>query len=235
MNEDFSTRARRLFYNLNGPWYRCKIAETVGSRRFSHPAFFGMDRRLAELVPRGGTFLEAGAHDGYTQSNTYYLEHDHDCHGVLVEPIPELYTKCKKRRTGSQVFNCALAGPDAPESVTMHFGDLMSAVDDPQCAQGGLEVTGRLAYTVTVPARTLSSVLEEAGIKHVDVMILDLEGHEISALSGLDFERHAPTYLMLETLDGEEGGRATFDHVLETHFTFREMASDYDILYERRF
>jgi hypothetical protein len=30
---------------------------------------FGMDDRLAELVPRdGGVFVEAGAHDGYTPS-----------------------------------------------------------------------------------------------------------------------------------------------------------------------
>jgi FkbM family methyltransferase len=210
------------------------MAEAVGSQRFSHPAFFGMDRRLAELMPKGGTFLEAGAHDGYTQSNTYYLERFLGCHGVLVEPIPELYRKCERRRLRSQVFKCALAGPDGPESLMIHFGDLMSTVNDASYAQGGLAVAGRQRYSIEVPARTLSSVLTEAGVEHVDAMILDLEGHEVEALSGLDLERHAPRFLMLETSDGEAGGRAKFDPVLESHFSFREMASDYDLLYERR-
>jgi FkbM family methyltransferase len=235
MDNDLLTRARRRFYNLGGPWYRCKIAETVGSQRFSHPALFGMDRLIAELVPHGGTFFEAGAHDGYTQSNTYFLERFCGWHGVLVEPMPETRKKCERRRSGSQVFGCALAGPGHPKTLTMHFGDLMSKVDDPTYAQGGLNVTGRKAYAMPVPARTLSEVLDEAGLESpVDVMVLDLEGHEIEALSGLDFERHAPRFLMLESLDGESKSRARFDPVLDPHFSFREMMSDYDLLYERR-
>jgi hypothetical protein len=35
-----------------------------------------MDRKLDELFDgRPGFFVEAGANDGYQQSNTYYLEH----------------------------------------------------------------------------------------------------------------------------------------------------------------
>jgi FkbM family methyltransferase len=234
MADDLLTHARRFFYNRDGPWRRCAIAEAIGSRRFSHPALFGMDRRLAALLPTGGTFLEAGAHDGYTQSNTYFLERFCGWHGILVEPMPELQRKCAQRRPGSQVFGCALAGPGHPEALTMQFGDLMSKVDDAQYADGGLAVVGRRAYSVSVPARTLSEVLDAAGVETVDVMILDLEGHELEALSGLDMTRRAPRYLMLESLDGEAEGRARFDPVLELHFSFREMISDYDLLYERR-
>ena len=93
---------------------------------------------------------------------------------------------------------------------------------------------GGRSYSVSVTARTLSEVLDAAGLQSVDVMILDLEGHELEALSGLDLARHAPRYLMLETLDGEAAGRARFDPVIERYFSFRAMMSDYDLLYERR-
>ena len=48
-------------------------------------------------------------------------------------------------------------------------------------------------YEVTVPARTLSSIFDEAASRQIDFMSLDLEGYEAAALRGLDFERHRPT------------------------------------------
>jgi FkbM family methyltransferase len=229
------TAARRHFYNLDGPWYRRGIAEAVGSKRYSRPALFGMDRRLEALLPRqGGTFLEAGAHDGYTQSNTYFLERHRGWSGVLVEPVPELRAKCERRRPHSQVFGCALVGPDHSDpDVTIHFGDLMSTVGASAHAAGGLAVTGRRAYSVAVPARTLSAVLDEVAIGALDLMILDLEGHEPEALRGLDLDRHAPRYLMLETLD-RGAQQSTFDAALAPRYEFAEALSDYDLLYRLR-
>jgi FkbM family methyltransferase len=234
MVDDILTRARRAFYNLDGPWYRRGIAEGAGSRRYSRPALFGMDQRIASLVPTGGTFLEAGAHDGYTQSNTYFLERFCGWHGILIEPMPELREKCERRRRASEVFGCALTAPGHQATVTMHFGDLMSKMDDAEHATGGLAVVGRRRYSVEVPARTLSEVLDASGLEAVDVMVLDLEGNELDALSGLDMARHAPRFLVLESLGGEKEGRERFDPVLESHFSFREPMSGYDLLYERR-
>jgi FkbM family methyltransferase len=226
------TSARRRFYNLDGPWYRRGVAEAMGSTRYSRSALFEMDRKLEMLMPwHGGTFIEAGAHDGYTQSNTYFLERHRGWSGVLVEPVPELRAKCQRRRPRSQVFGCALAGPDYTEpNITVHFGDLMSTVGDSAHAAGGLAVTGRSAYAVSVPARTLSSVLDEAAIGAPDVMILDLEGRELDALRGLDLDRHAPRNLVVEALD-RPAQQPALDAALASHYEFVETLSDYDLLY----
>ena len=62
----------------------------------SRPALHGMDRKLDELLDRdGGFFVEAGGNDGYTQSNTYWLERFRGWRGILVEPMPELYEMCR--------------------------------------------------------------------------------------------------------------------------------------------
>jgi len=229
------TAVRRCFYNLDGPWYRRGVAEKLGSLRYSRPALFEMDRRLEELLPwQGGTFLEAGAHDGYTQSNTYFLERHRGWSGVLIEPVPELRVKSERRRPRSRVFGCALVGPDYRDpQIEVHFGDLMSTVGASAHAQDGLAVAGRNPYTVSVPARTLSSVLDEAGIGAPDLMVLDLEGHELQALRGLDLERHAPGYLMLEALDGDLQ-RPAFDAALAERYELAEALSGYDLLYRRR-
>jgi FkbM family methyltransferase len=229
------TAARRVFYNLDGPWYRRGLAEAIGSKRYSRPALFDMDRKLEALMPgQGGTFLEAGAHDGYTQSNTYFLERHRGWSGVLIEPVPELRAKCERRRPRSQVFWCALTGPDRPDpEITIHFGDLMSTVGADTHAASGLAVVGRSPYSVSVPARTLSSVLDEAAIGAVDLMVLDLEGHELEALRGLDLERHAPRHLMVETLD-RHTQQPAFDAALGSRYELVDALSDYDLLYRLR-
>ena len=44
-----------------------------------------------------GFFIELGAHDGITQSNTYYYEKNKNWRGVLIEPTPKLFKMCKKK------------------------------------------------------------------------------------------------------------------------------------------
>jgi FkbM family methyltransferase len=229
-------RARRRFYNLGGPWYRCRLFEAFGSTRYSRPALFGMDEKLTELMPwDGGTFVEAGAHDGYTQSNTYYLERHRNWSGALVEPIPELCELCERRRPRSHVVGCALVGPDfGRETAEVQFGDLMSVVGNAGShACGGLAVAGRRGYTVEVPARTLSDVLTDADYSRIDLMVLDVEGRELEVLAGLDFGRHAPRYLLVEALN-REAHQPALDCVLAAHYDFVDALSEYDLLYRRR-
>ena len=193
-----------------------------------------MDEKLAELMPwEGGTFVEAGAHDGYTQSNTYFLERFRGWSGVLIEPIPELSALCSRRRRRSKVLGCALVGDDFHGSqVTLHFGDLMSTTGDRAHAAEGLATAGRSAYEVEVPARTLTAALTEAASPPVDLMVLDLEGHELDALSGLDMDRYAPRYLLLEALEPEVQ-KPQFDQMLAARYAPGELASPYDLLYRR--
>jgi FkbM family methyltransferase len=232
--ERLLTPARRAFYKAGGPWQRARLFEALGSRRYSRPALFDMDTRLEALLPkRGGVYLEAGAHDGYTQSNSYYLERHRGWSGVLVEAVPELYERARRRRPRSRVFNCALVGPDhAGEVVEVEFGDLMSVVGSPGHAAQGLEVAGRAPYRVSVPARTLSSVLDEAGVSHFDLLVLDIEGGELEALRGLDFERHSPDHMLIEMLELERM-RGAFDELLHGRYESVDALSPYDVLYRR--
>jgi FkbM family methyltransferase len=231
-------RARQLFYRAGGPWWRARVAEALGSKRFSRPALGGIDNALEPWLPETGVFFEAGAHDGFTQSNTYHLERHHGWTGVLVEAIPTLAEKATRRRRRAQVFNCALAADAKPgDTVTLRFGDLMSVDKDlPQSADHaaqGAHTAGAQSYEVEVEARTLSSVLDEAGSPRVDLMILDVEGRELDVLRGLDLERHAPRLLVIEMLEMEQQ-KPAFDELLADHYEAVDVITAWDVLYVRR-
>lgn len=214
------------------------MCEALGSQRYSFPALFAMDRQLAELMPEdGGTFVEVGAHDGYTQSNTYFLERHRGWSGVLIEAVPSLAARCARRRPRSQVFCCALVGADyAKSQATVRVSDLMSAVDADDDAHtreaGEPNVELQTQTTVAVPARTLSSVLDEATIGPLDLIVLDVERRELDVLTGLDLDRHAPRYLLIEALEPEVM-RPRYDEVLGSAMRFARELSPYDLLYER--
>ena len=230
-------RARQLFYRAGGPWWRVRLAERLGSRRWSKPALDGMDDKLARHLPERGVFVEAGAHDGFTQSNTYFLERHRGWSGVLVEAIPELARRARGRRPGSRVFNCALVADDySGSTVRLRFGDLMSIVADARGADEhaaqGASTAGARVYEVNVPARTLTSVLEEAGVGEIDLMVLDVEGQELQVLRGLDLDRFAPRLLLIEMLD-MKSQRPSFNEFVGDRYRPLEEITPYDLLYER--
>jgi FkbM family methyltransferase len=201
-----------------------------------------MDRKLARHLPdRPGTFVEAGAFDGFEQSNTYYLERFRGWRGVLVEPVPELFALAARERPDSQVFNCALVAPeDEGRPVEMHFGGLVSVVKgawpDPDADRAHAE-TGSMGgwsdvYDLSSPGRTLSAVLDEAGVGEIDLMSLDVEGFEVPVLRGLDLDCHAPALLLVEMREMATM-RPGVEAVLGERYAAVEPLSPFDLLYRR--
>jgi FkbM family methyltransferase len=222
---------------------RRHLFERFGSARYSRPALFDMDRKLERHLPQhGGFFVEAGANDGYLQSNTYYLERFKGWSGILVEPVPELFRLCVAERPRTRVINAALVAEDRPgATVRMVYGGLMSVVSgsrgspaaDHEHARAGSQFGWDRTYEVDVPARTLASILDEAGSPAIDLLSLDVEGYEVEVLRGLQLDRHAPRYLLIEILDAEST-RDELAELISDRYEAVEELSPYDVLYRSR-
>ena len=219
--------------------WRRHTYEAFGCARYSRPSLNEIDRQLEKYLSReAGFFVEAGANDGYAQSNTYYLERFRDWRGILVEPIPRLHRACVRERPKSQVFNCALtSGEDNQQSVTMVDSGLMSIVEgargsrqaDQEHVERGKEVQRLDAcLEISVPARTLTSVLDEARVERIDFFSLDVEGYEVSVLKGLDLDKYRPEYILVETNFRDE----VDEHLCGRYEVVAEL-SNHDTLYRR--
>lgn len=142
--------------------------------------------------PRG-FFVEVGANDPKKDSQSYHLE-EAGWTGILVEPLPDLAAELRRQRK-AQVFEVACSSPDqAGQIMRLHVAGAFSSFDP------NLAVTGmRADRTIDVTVRTLDDVLSEGNAPApIDLMSVDVEGHELQVLSGFDFERWKPRLVLLE-------------------------------------
>lgn len=70
---------------------------------------------------RGGFFLEAGALDGYYQSNTFFLERDLGWTGLLVEPNPVFFEALLARHRRAWATDLCLGTKPYPVKVMTRF------------------------------------------------------------------------------------------------------------------
>jgi FkbM family methyltransferase len=147
--------------------------------------FFGGDN--------AGYFVEVGANHPTEGSQTWHLEQA-GWSGVLVEPQPDLAAFLVTSRK-ARVFAVACSSPEnAGQSLPLHVDGPRSALDRDRMSPGA-----QAAYVIVVPSRTLDSVLEEAEAPApIDLLSVDVEGHEVEVLSGFDFDRWQPLLILVE-------------------------------------
>lgn len=180
-----------------------------------HSPFFsqsGQDAWLERHVFKGkrdGVFVEIGGYDGVTGSNCLFFELMRGWSGFLVEPSPTFFPQAQAVRRCA-CHQVALSGGEGEaefleirEGLTQMGGlvenyddGLRSRVEEDERYQGDV---------ISVPTRTLASLLDEAGYTQVDYVSLDVEGAEMAVLEGLDFDKYRITAWTIENNRGDVG------------------------------
>ena len=159
----------------------------------------GQDRILDEEIfkgRRGGVFVDVGAHDGTTYSNTRFFEEERGWTGVCIEPLPEAFDKLRATRActcvraciGDYDGHCDFLRVSSPRVNTEMLSGVVDRYDPRHRERVDAEVAhyGGSVDVLTVPMRRLESVLRDERIDRVTLVSIDTEGSELEILRSFD-------------------------------------------------
>lgn len=160
---------------------------------------YEQDKYLNKLFKgkTNGTFVDIGAHDGLTFSNSYFFEKEKNWKGVCVEPIPEVFAKLDSVRNCIKVNGCI-----SNKVGTETFLRVKGAVVDTEMLSGLVEdydqrhleridreikEYGGSKEEIEVTCYDINQVLKDNGINKVDFFTIDTEGNELKILQTINF------------------------------------------------
>ena len=188
----------------------CPTFSPISEARLAEDGYFsqiGQDLVVDKIFfgkMTGGTFVDIGAHDGISLSNTYFLESVRKWNGLCVEANPEVVPRLRENRRC--IVEQVAVGPD---HGTVNF----TAVDGPEMLSGvserlnrrhrrrikdEIKRSGGRQEVIRVPVRPLQALLDEHNIVSVDFLSIDTEGSELDVLKGLDFEKTRVAVICIE-------------------------------------
>jgi len=153
---------------------------------------------------RGGFFIESGALDGESLSNTLLLELEFSWRGLLIEANPESYTKLKSKHRKCHSLNVGLCKTSHPMEVqfeVMEYPAISGIIeeDGKSARQKGYALKDNpIKNVVTVHCFPLYSILMAIGNPTVDYFSLDVEGTELGILESIPWDKVDIRILQIE-------------------------------------
>jgi FkbM family methyltransferase len=153
---------------------------------------------------RGGFYLDVGCAWANKANNTYYLEKHLGWTGIGVDALADYAAGWAEHRPRSRFANYLVTDHAGTEDsfYTSESSPGLSSTDR-GLAAGNLFGDNVETVEVKVPSITLDLLLEQEGVEKIDLLSMDIEGHEPQALAGFDIERFQPELVVIEGKDPE--------------------------------
>jgi FkbM family methyltransferase len=150
-----------------------------------------------------GVFVEVGAYDGESFSNTSCLA-DVGWRGVYVEPVEEFYKKCKKRHEGNNVvvLNNSVGSVEGEFPLYVAGCITTTKVSQLEMYRDVNWLKKRTQREEKCTQITLERVLKTNGIEpNFDLLVVDVEGSEVDVFNSFSLSAWKPKMLIVELED----------------------------------
>jgi FkbM family methyltransferase len=147
---------------------------------------------------QGGFFLDVGCAWPIKASNTYYLEKHLGWSGIGVDALADYAETWAQNRPQSKFFSYLVTDRSSAGERFFKSPGLGLSSTSREVASGKWFGPEMETTEIVVPAITLDDLLDREGIEKVDLVSMDIEGHEPKALAGFDIDRFQPDLLVME-------------------------------------
>jgi len=147
-----------------------------------------VDKLLARR--QHGFFVECGAFDGESLSNSLFFETQRNWTGLLIEANPNYHRSLLNKNRRAYVLRTCLSSERRPITVRMLSAGVLSAISD-NMHPSHLTAIGSLKKKTQVEINCfpLNMIMAALNISHIDYLSLDVEGSELGVLSTVDWKR----------------------------------------------
>ncbi len=155
---------------------------------------------------QGGTYVDIGAFDGASLSNTLHFEKNRNWTGICVEPNISLFQKLLINRPKSHKFNCLVGSSYQPTAnfvkieghETMLSGN--PAFYHPTHLERITKSIGQLPPPTPIIQLTFNQIAKRTfpHTTHFDLLSIDTEGSELDILLGIDWKKYSFGLIMVE-------------------------------------
>jgi FkbM family methyltransferase len=192
-------------------WVEMNLELSLG--RKDEPWFQGQADQdvLAYLYFKGkreGFFLDIGAYDGKTYSNTYVLE-QMGWKGACLEPLPDAFARLKQNRR-CDCYNLAMSDEsrEATDFIRAAGVETLSGLESKMASTHKdwiIREQGTIEH-IEVKTITFGDLMSRyPEINRIDFLSLDVEGAEMSILESIDFSAYRFGLIAIESIDETPG------------------------------
>lgn len=158
-----------------------------------------------------GFFLDIGAHNGITFSNSYFFEKARTWNGICVEPIKEVFLELKKNRT-CHCENVAIfkeTGKVKFQKVS-GVGEMLSGIKSNlndnhlEKFKKEMDEAGETVEVIECSSITIEDLQLKYDFEEIDYISIDIEGGEFDVITSIDFKKIKVSCLTIENNDDSD-------------------------------
>lgn len=151
-----------------------------------------------------GVCVESGAFDGVTESSCKFFEETMGWQSYNIEPMPNAFERLIANRPASKNYHFALSdrcGKATFRQVShpdlgLHFGN--SSLSHTDLHLKDLQDRGCQFTEIEIPTMTWKEWISREKIPCVDLLVLDVEGHELQVIEGMMGSTVLPEIICVE-------------------------------------
>jgi FkbM family methyltransferase len=193
-------RNKRLPYVNKLLFKQC--AEIISGVEFVGQELQDMYAYLYFKGKHDGFFIDIGAYDGITISNTYALENI-GWKGICVEPIFEIYQNLAKNRKCDCV-NAAIHNEETELEFIQTKGGRSGFKGNMSRRMLRAATAEGIVKKLSIKTITFDSLMKKYDTKYIDFMSIDTEGSELAVLSSIDFKEYTFGLITIENNHGSQ-------------------------------
>ncbi|MEM9347254.1 MAG: FkbM family methyltransferase [Planctomycetota bacterium] len=165
--------------------------------RESAQSQYGQDQVVYELLgkPGHGVYVDIGANDGVTLSNTLLFE-QMGWEGVCIEPHPKVFELLQDNRRCPLINACILDQNGVVDFVEVDgYANMLSGIKQffsashQERIDREIQRHGGAQRTIPIQAITFQSIQDLLDLKPIDYLSIDTEGCELAILKSIDLKK----------------------------------------------